>query len=298
MVMILCVSEGDPNGLLQNWIGRVAEENARLFEQLFFSVGMQVTQISRIYESYQSAVISLQSHFIKGYGSSIFYGEEMTGQPMASDAVLTEFKELLAEMDMERIRQFANQMFMKIRFSKSAFANDIKNTCFQLCLELYREAERQVSYQRDETEKDEPYLWEKIFQIETLNELKNFFDMEIEKIAKAVESNQGFSKAIFRVRKIIEGHYMETDLSTKSLAEQVFLTTTYLSSLFSKETGMTISEYITRVRIEQSMMLLKDNQMKLAEIAQKVGYSDANYYTKAFRKVTGRTPSDYRERQI
>lgn len=138
----------------------------------------------------------------------------------------------------------------------------------------------------------------KIFQIETLNELKNFFDMEIEKIAKAVESNQGFSKAIFRVRKIIEGHYMETDLSTKSLAEQVFLTTTYLSSLFSKETGMTISEYITRVRIEQSMMLLKDNQMKLAEIAQKVGYSDANYYTKAFKKVTGRTPSDYRERQI
>ena len=71
-------------------------------------------------------------------------------------------------MDMERIRQFANQMFMKIRFSKSVFSNDIKNTCFQLCLELYREAERQVSYQRDETEKDEPYLWEKYFRLRRL----------------------------------------------------------------------------------------------------------------------------------
>lgn len=297
-VMILCASEGGLNGSLQSWINRLAEDNAQLFGQLFISVGMEVTQIDKIYESYQSAVISLQSHFIKGYGSSIFYGEEMTGQSIGADAIVGEFKEILVEMDMERIRQFSSQLFMKIRFSKSAFANDIKNTCFQLCLELYREAERQVSYQRDETEKDEPYLWEEIFQIETLNALKSFFDMEIEKIANAVDSNQGFSKAVLRVRKIIEGHYMEADLSTKSLAEQVFLTTTYLSGLFSKETGMTISEYITRVRIEQSMVLIKDNQMKLAEIAQKIGYSDANYYTKAFKKVTGRTPSDYRERQL
>lgn len=168
IVIILCLPEDARNVLLQSWINKLAEDNAQLFGQLFLSVGMQVTQIGRIYESYQSAVISLQSHFIKGYGSSVFYGEETMGQSIGADALLAEFKELLVEMDMERIRQFANQMFMKIRFSKSVFSNDIKNTCFQLCLELYREAERQVSYQRDETEKDEPYLWEKYFRLRRL----------------------------------------------------------------------------------------------------------------------------------
>ena len=67
-------------------------------------------------------------------------------------------------------------------------------------------------------------------------------------------------------------------------------------ALFKKETGMTISEYIIKVRIDKSKELLLDPQIKLFEVARKVGYSDANYYSKVFSKLMGMTPSAFREK--
>jgi two-component system response regulator YesN len=80
------------------------------------------------------------------------------------------------------------------------------------------------------------------------------------------------------------------------VTKNVYLTPTYLSSLFRKETGKTISEYIIEVRIEKSKELLKKQRVKLFEIAREVGYSDANYFAKVFKMQIGLTPSEYREK--
>lgn len=86
------------------------------------------------------------------------------------------------------------------------------------------------------------------------------------------------------------------EISINSIANEVYLSPTYLCLLFKNETGETINTYLTKVRIEKSKRLLKDRRLKLYDVANQVGYNDSNYFTKVFKKAEGCTPSEYRER--
>ena len=105
------------------------------------------------------------------------------------------------------------------------------------------------------------------------------------------------SEIFFNIQYITE-HYYDKNLSINKLAKCAYLTPTYLSALFKHTTGKTISEYITEVRIEHSKVLLRDNQYKMSQIANDVGYEDANYFAKIFKKYEEITPSEYRERNL
>ena len=100
--------------------------------------------------------------------------------------------------------------------------------------------------------------------------------------------------AVQRVMAYIREHYSDPELSVRTLAEEVYLTPTYLSTLFHNETGSTIGQTITEVRMEMAKQMLRDPQYKLYEIASLVGYNDANYFAKTFKKKTGVSPSEYR----
>jgi two-component system response regulator YesN len=70
----------------------------------------------------------------------------------------------------------------------------------------------------------------------------------------------------------------------------------YFSRMFSKETGKTLVEYITSVRIEHAKKLLKSTNQRTYEIAQRVGYSDSHYFCNLFKKATGMTTRQYKTR--
>jgi two-component system response regulator YesN len=65
--------------------------------------------------------------------------------------------------------------------------------------------------------------------------------------------------------------------------------------LFKKNTGITINDCITQVRMKKAMELIKQSDIKLYDIAGMVGYSDSSYFTKIFKKQVGITPSEFRE---
>jgi len=105
-------------------------------------------------------------------------------------------------------------------------------------------------------------------------------------------------KGIYVVQKVMDyiwKNYGDSTLSIKTLAEYVYLTPTYLSNLFKKGTGITIGQYIVDVRIENAKRLMKDPRLKFYEVACMVGYEDANYFAKIFKKKTQMTPSEYKE---
>ena len=91
----------------------------------------------------------------------------------------------------------------------------------------------------------------------------------------------------------IEKHYAEEDFSVGHLAEALGISDGHLSRLFKSETDMGINNYLTRYRIRKAMDYLKDVQVKVYEVAEKVGYQDIAYFSNTFKKLTGRTPSDY-----
>ncbi len=84
-------------------------------------------------------------------------------------------------------------------------------------------------------------------------------------------------------------------LSLLSIAEKFFVSRTYICVLFRKNKNLTFSQYLTNIRIDRSKFLLKNTNMKLLEIAEKVGFQDEYYFSKVFKKNTGKSPSTYRK---
>jgi len=70
----------------------------------------------------------------------------------------------------------------------------------------------------------------------------------------------------------------------------------YLSYFFKEQTGENFIDYLNKVRIEKAKELLKDSSMSLSEIASQVGYSNAGYFNRIFKKIVGITPGQYRNR--
>lgn len=84
-------------------------------------------------------------------------------------------------------------------------------------------------------------------------------------------------------------------ISTRDIAEHCGLNNSYVSALFSRETGQTLSGYITGLRVELAKKLLADSPCTLEEIAARAGFSDYFYFCRVFRKVVGCPPARYRE---
>jgi two-component system response regulator YesN len=97
---------------------------------------------------------------------------------------------------------------------------------------------------------------------------------------------------IEQVKKYIEDHYNE-DLSLKAISSSIFMNLNYLCTLFKNEVGETINSYITKVRMEKAMELLRTTDLKVFEIAERVGYPNTNYFSYAFKKYTGATPNEF-----
>jgi len=94
----------------------------------------------------------------------------------------------------------------------------------------------------------------------------------------------------------ISEHYMKP-LTLEDLAQQVHLSPAYFSYLFSREQGQTLTEFLTATRLGEAKELLKTNPvLSISDIAEQVGYEDANYFSRLFKKKTGITPGRYRKR--
>lgn len=87
---------------------------------------------------------------------------------------------------------------------------------------------------------------------------------------------------------------LTADLRLKTIAEKLNVNSSYLSSLFHKEYGCTLTEFINKQRIDQSILLLQTTSKSVQEIAAECGIHDVNYFIKLFKKQTGFTPSRYR----
>ncbi|WP_025678302.1 response regulator [Paenibacillus massiliensis] len=91
----------------------------------------------------------------------------------------------------------------------------------------------------------------------------------------------------------IRAHYTE-DLSLERVASVVFLNPVYFSQLFKQKTGQGYKDYVISLRMEEAKNLLLQPQLKLADIAEKIGYHDMRHFTQVFRRKCGMTPTEYR----
>ncbi|BAD74267.1 two-component response regulator (plasmid) [Geobacillus kaustophilus HTA426] len=84
-------------------------------------------------------------------------------------------------------------------------------------------------------------------------------------------------------------------LTLNEVASMVYLSQSHFSRLFKSATGMTFVEYLTQVRIQKSKYLLKMSSLPIDVIAHKTGFSNASYFATTFKRLEGKTPTEYRE---
>ena len=108
-------------------------------------------------------------------------------------------------------------------------------------------------------------------------------------------SLQGYSPLVRDVLVRI-GSDLTADLSLKTQASLLHVSASYLSTVFKKETGSSLTEFVNRKRVEYGIFLLNSTNLQIQTIAQHCGIPDLNYFTKTFKKYKGFTPSEYRSR--
>ena len=97
------------------------------------------------------------------------------------------------------------------------------------------------------------------------------------------------------VKQYIQEHLSE-DISRNDIAKAVFLHPDYISSIFHKETGSTLTDYIMTERIECAKERLRCTRESISEVALNSGFSNTSYFSKIFKRAEGITPKQYRER--
>ena len=98
-----------------------------------------------------------------------------------------------------------------------------------------------------------------------------------------------------RIADHIDANYYR-ELSPHSLSERFFVNPSYMARAFRKAYGVSVTEYIRSVRLENACRLLRRGNIPVNSIALNVGYEDSNYFARLFRKQWGMSPSEYRER--
>lgn len=106
---------------------------------------------------------------------------------------------------------------------------------------------------------------------------------------------QGKSKYVMETLTYISEHYNDPEISVSTIARSLDLSESHLSHVFKKETSYTLTGYLTSYRMHRAMELLRDCRNKVYEVAEQVGYRDITYFSSAFKKSVGVSPSEYQK---
>lgn len=119
--------------------------------------------------------------------------------------------------------------------------------------------------------------------------LMDVFDLHISSRSKNLD--------IVEIINYIDEYYT-TDIGLDTLATIFNTSSTYLSQLIKNKLGMNFSEYLTKIRINCAIELMKAENITINELFSQVGFNNRNAFTKAFKRVTGTTPSDYKKNNL
>jgi YesN/AraC family two-component response regulator len=135
----------------------------------------------------------------------------------------------------------------------------------------------------------------KIEAAKNTDECDELFFTMIRKYSRLVQkhSQKDYSLLVQKVITCIDTD-ITADLSLKTQAKLLNVNPSYLSTLFKKETGVTLTDYVNKKRVERAKHLLKNGNTQIQTVAQSCGILDVNYFTKIFKKYEGVTPKEYR----
>ncbi len=127
------------------------------------------------------------------------------------------------------------------------------------------------------------------------DDYRNFFGELAVNLIRMLDQQrlQRENKPIAQAKRLIQENFREA-LSLEQISSELGLSPTYFSSMFKKETGVTVTQYITNVRMEEAKRLLVKTNEPIGQIAEQVGYRDEKYFSRIFKSTVGLKAGEYR----
>lgn len=137
---------------------------------------------------------------------------------------------------------------------------------------------------------------QKMLEFKTNDDLFNWFYSLINKVQNINNDiiSDNIQKNLNKIIDYIDSHYTDNDLSLELLAEKVNISVSYISAILKKEKNTTFVKYLTTLRMEKAKELLKNPNLKIVDIAENIGFSEAYYFSHSFKKYQGVSPKEYR----
>ena len=127
----------------------------------------------------------------------------------------------------------------------------------------------------------------------SIQNLRDWVDAVLKLYEEYGLNASGRDAAVISVKNYIHTH-LDQELTRESLAAMVYLTPDYLSHLFKRETGFSLTNYIIYERIEEAKRMLAGTDRSISEIATRCGFQNISYFSRQFRRFTGVTPREFR----
>lgn len=270
------------------------ESQKNLFHQVSFSIalGTAVREPELLGESLQEASLLIQERLIKGTGRVL----ERLGPPSELrqsnilEKYLREIGNILDSLSEEQAGKAVQILEDEVYRVKDARGYEVLNIIYSAADIFSVRAEipdRSICLEEFQRRCEQCGRVEDLFV-----SLKTFQNSYLQELSR--KRNEDTVRPIRKAKLYIQNHYGEA-ITLEEVCSEVGLSASYFSSLFKKTEGVGFVKYLTNIRMEQAKILLRESNLSLTEICQKVGYTDQKHFTRTFEKHTGIRPGVYRK---
>ncbi|QNK58962.1 helix-turn-helix domain-containing protein [Paenibacillus sp. PAMC21692] len=240
---------------------------------------------------YSESLSKLEDRFFLGAGSNTYAGEQQSWR--IPEDINRSLLQLVREWKANDAAKKALESTMLAFLTKENAVNaaEIKRT-FKNWILMAALSMRLYNSNMPEIVSD---YSDNIAEAQTLHELVDVFRTFLQTVGEYLSNKTTMSKEISDVIRYIDDNY-KREITLNELAQVVKVSPNYLSSLFKKETGINFADYLLHYRIDRAKELLLGTFSKTYEIAEQTGFANQSYFSRAFKKLIGIGPKEFRRK--
>ncbi|WCM62321.1 response regulator [Paenibacillus polymyxa] len=265
----------------------------RLSQGVSIGISRPVQRMEQLPEAYEEAVQAAEHRGWVGYSQIIPYESIQAAEPNSSQLLE---KELLMITEIRAGNDAAVHAILQEWSGQLAGlpVKQVKMIVTQLVLFVMRIVQSDAFVGQTSMQEQDPLL--ELSRLRHGPEMIDYVSRYFVRVGRHVRESRekGIPRKFQRAKEWIREHLQE-DGGLNRLAEYMNMSPKYLSARFKQVTGESFADYQTRVRFERARELLLDPNRKVAEVAEVVGFTDTNYFSIAFKKHTGLTPTEFRK---
>lgn len=280
-------------------VDQICKMGSRVLDvQVTGAVGQPCNSLDTLLSSYQEAKTAMEYRTILG-GSQVLYIKDIEPNPQDSVAFMEyDFQNLVRAVKIGDRKETdeAIQSFMDSLRNGCITPNQYQLICMELSTELMKIGRSYKLRTKQIFGAGEHIPWQELYKHLSVDELESWLREICNNLRHTLRHERSDStiRLTEQAKAYIGEHYKENDLSAETLCHQLNVSATYFSTIFKKEVGLSFVAYLTKIRLEHAVELLRTTEDKTYVIAEAVGYTEPNYFSYVFKKQYGISPSKYR----